>query len=167
MEKVVLSLGSNFGNRLANLRKCVKLISFLAGFDLLAASGIYETKPWGYKKQRKFLNCVIAGLYKGSVNKLFRDLENIEKECGRIERGKWMPREIDIDILFYGTKIINKKNLTIPHPELQNRKFVLKPLAVILPGLVHPVLNKNISYLLKYTKDTSAVMEYNKSVFYE
>src|ERR1051325_5835565 len=146
MEKGVLSLGSNYGNRFANIRKCVKLISFTDGFDLLAASGIYETEPWGYKKQRKFLNCVIAGLYHGSADKLFAALKKTEKQLGRIYRGKWKPREIDIDILFFGNRLIKKKTLTVPHPEIQNRKFVLKPLSEILPDFFHPVLKKRVQY---------------------
>ena len=106
MELAVLGLGSNLGNRLANLKKAVNYLYFVPGFDILAFSSVYETEPWGFKNQNNFLNCVIAGLYRFNEVSLFEKVKIIEKKTGRTIRDRWHPREIDIDVLFFGNKIV-------------------------------------------------------------
>lgn len=136
---VYLSLGSNVGNRGDNLRRAIIRIIRICGVKLLSASVIYETKPWGLLEQNDFFNMVIKISY--SKNKtpydLLSELKNIEKEMGRIKNIKWGPRIIDIDIIHIeNVNIINDAQLTLPHPHMWDREFVLKPLADINPNLI-------------------------------
>ncbi len=164
MVRVVLGLGSNIGSRLNYLRKAVKGICLLPGFDFLALSGIYETEPWGFKEQNKFLNCILVCSCRLEPEEAIRALRKVEKETGRKMRGKWRKREIDIDILFYGNRIVNKSGLVIPHPELAKRNFVLKPLAQLAPGLAHPVLKRSMEYLNNHTTDKNKVYLYSEKL---
>ena len=164
MVKVVLGLGSNIGARLSYLKKAVKGICLLPGFDFLALSGIYETEPWGFKNQNKFLNCILVCLCRLEPEEAIRALRSVELETGRKEREKWRKREIDIDIIFFGNLIINKEGLIIPHPQLVNRNFVLKPLAGLAPGIIHPVLNKSVAYLNNHTTDKNKVYLYSEKL---
>jgi 2-amino-4-hydroxy-6-hydroxymethyldihydropteridine diphosphokinase len=164
MVKVVLGLGSNIGQRLNYLKKAVKGICLIPGFDYLALSGIYETEPWGFKNQNKFLNCILVCLCRLEPEETIRALRNVERETGRKQREKWRKREIDIDILLYGDRIVNKAGLIIPHPQLVNRNFVLKPLAELAPGFVHPVLKKSMEYLNNHTTDKNKVYLYSEKL---
>ena len=164
MELAVLGLGSNLGNRLANLKKAVNYLYFVPGFDILAFSSVYETEPWGFKNQNNFLNCVIAGLYRFNEVSLFEKVKIIEKKTGRTERDRWHPREIDIDILFFGSKNVRRKNLVIPHPQIKNRNFVLIPLSEIMPDFVHPALRKRIKTLLYETNDECKAVKTGKDL---
>ena len=164
MELAVLGLGANLGNRLANLKKAVNHLYFMPGFDILAFSSVYETEPWGFKNQNNYLNCVIAGLYRFDAVSLFEKVKIIEKKTGRTIRDRWHPREIDIDVLFFGNKIIAGKNLIIPHPQIKNRNFVLMPLAEIMPDFVHPVPGKRIKTLLYETKDKCKAVKTGKDL---
>ena len=128
MELVVLGLGSNVGNRYLNIKKAIKEISLSGDFNLIAASSLYETEPWGFINQRKFINCVIAGLTKTTPQKFLKLCKQTEKSIGRIKRKRWREREIDIDILFFGNRKLKIKNLVIPHPEIKKREFVLRGL---------------------------------------
>jgi len=112
------------------------------------------------KSQRNFLNCVLLGISNLKPGDLLKKLLEIESKLGRKRRIKWGPREIDIDILFYGRHIIKKGKPVIPHPMIQERNFVLIPLNEIAPNLVHPVLRKRISTLLAESKDKSSVKKY-------
>ncbi len=161
MVKVVLGLGSNVGSRLSYIRKAVKNVCLLPGLAYLAVSGIYETEPWGYKNQNSFLNCVLVCLCKKKPQDLFRNLKKIERSLGRKKRGKWQKREIDIDILFYGQVIIRNKDIVIPHPQLNYRNFVLKPLDELMPGFINPLSKKTIAYLFKHSADKSKVYLYS------
>jgi len=160
LEKVVLGLGSNLGLRKRFINKAVNEISQLEGFKVIALSPLYETGPWGLKSQRKFINCVLIGLSCLKPGELLEKLLIIEKKLGRKKRVKWGPREIDLDILFYGRKIIKSGKPVIPHPMIQERNFVLVPLNEIAPNMVHPVLKKKISTLLAACKDKSKVKIY-------
>jgi 2-amino-4-hydroxy-6-hydroxymethyldihydropteridine diphosphokinase len=160
IEKIVLSLGSNVGNRLVYINKALKLISLSPDFDILAISQIYETEPWGFKNQNNFLNCVLVCLYRSSALKLIGEVKKIENIIGRKFKYRWMPREIDIDILFFGSREFRGKNLIIPHPRIQHRNFVLKPLEDLIPDFVHPVLKKTIRYLYLHSKDSCKVKLY-------
>ena len=142
---IYLSLGSNIGNRRKNLELAVKELD-KKNIKLIKLSSLYETEPIG-PKQRKFYN--VAGKFTTNFKsqELLEVIKNIEKNLGRKKTYHWGPRIIDIDILFYGTQIIKKENLTIPHKEIQNREFVLVPLKEISPKFIHPVYKKTITTL--------------------
>ena len=155
-QEIYIALGSNLGDRLANIRKAIELMKG-EGIEIIDESSIYETEPVGYKEQGWFLNSVVKGKTELSPGRLWKRLEKIEKSMGRESEIKWGPRIIDLDILFYENKILNGKQLQIPHSELHKRKFVLVPLEQIALELVHPVLKKTISELLRDLKDNSQV----------
>jgi 2-amino-4-hydroxy-6-hydroxymethyldihydropteridine diphosphokinase len=159
MEKVVLGLGSNIGNRVKFLKKAVKEISLLKGMVVLAKSPLYLTEPWGFTEQKNFLNCILVCLCKQKPIELLNNLKKIEKSLGRKKRVKWAPREIDIDILFFGNHIIKTKSVKIPHPMITKRNFVLAPLNDLIPGFKHPVIKKKISVLFKKSVDLCKVIK--------
>jgi 2-amino-4-hydroxy-6-hydroxymethyldihydropteridine diphosphokinase len=160
LQTVVLGLGSNAGNRFLNIKKTVNLLHFSKQIDIIALSNIYETEPWGFKNQNNFLNCVIVILCRCTPGALLKKLKDIEKLAGRIKREKWKEREIDIDILFFGSEIYKSGRLKIPHPQLHNRNFVLKPAAELMPGFIHPELKKTMLELLKSSRDTGKIKIY-------
>jgi 2-amino-4-hydroxy-6-hydroxymethyldihydropteridine diphosphokinase len=162
IELAVLGVGSNLGRRFNNIRNAVKFISQSRNFNLLGASPVYETEPWGYRKQNNFLNCVIAGFYRANPGGLSKEISSIEKKMHRVRVKKWHPRTIDIDILFFGSRVMKTKGLEIPHPQIQYRNFVLKPLSDLIPDFVHPVLNKSVQKLYANTKDTSGCRLYKR-----
>lgn len=147
MNKVFLSIGSNEGNRLKNILLSIIKISQLENTFIENISSVYETEPYGVKEQNSFLNLVILIQTKLSPRELFENLKMIENDIGRIDRGRWQPREIDIDILFYDKLIMNEEDLQIPHADLHNRIFVLEPFCEIEPELIHPILGKSIKEL--------------------
>lgn len=161
IEKVVLGFGSNFGNRVNYIESALRYISLSDAFDFLALSSIYETEPWGYKKQKNFLNCVGIFLCRFSPAEALKTINRIEKKIGRVDRGKWKAREIDIDVLFYGRKIIKTKKYSIPHPLVAERNFVLKPMAELMPDFVHPMLKKSMANLYRISKDKGKVSLHN------
>jgi 2-amino-4-hydroxy-6-hydroxymethyldihydropteridine diphosphokinase len=140
-----LSIGSNLGDRAKNLGTA---IAFLAPqVQILMQSSIYQTEPWGYFDQPSFLNQVIKTETALEPFDFFNYLQGIESQMGRQETFRFGPRLIDLDILFYDDLILDSPNLTIPHPRIQERAFVLIPLAEIAPGLNHPVLGKTIQQI--------------------
>lgn len=147
MNKVFLSIGSNEGNRLKNILLSIMKISQLEDTYIENISSVYESEPYGVKEQNFFLNLVILIQTKLSPRELFKNLKMIENDIGRIDRGHWQPREIDIDILFYDKLIMKEENLQIPHADLHNRIFVLEPFCEIEPEFIHPVLGKSIKEL--------------------
>ena len=139
---VYLSLGSNVGNREAQLRDALARLS--APGRVVALSSFYETEPVELTDQPWFLNCAVALETRRTPQQLMNDILRIEEEMGRKRVQKKGPRSIDIDILLFGDEIMDSDELTIPHPAMQQRRFVLEPLAEIAPQVRHPVLEKII-----------------------
>lgn len=166
MKRAILCLGTNLGNKQNNLSQALNLISNKIG-KIVKQSGIYESKSWGYNSTQKFLNQIVVVETKlNPITILNKNLE-IEKLIGRIRKNKseiYEDRLIDIDILFIDDLIIKSKDLTVPHPKLQDRNFVLKPLTEICSNYVHPVLKNKISYLANNCKDKTVV---NKIIQYK
>ncbi len=148
MNKAYLILGGNQGDRLKNINDAINLIASEAG-PISKFSKIYVTAAWGNEELSDFYNQVICLKTQLSASDLLTKLLEIEEKLGR-KRGceKWQARTIDIDILFYNEEIIHQKNLVIPHPFIQERRFVLVPLNDIAKEFVHPILQKNIQTLL-------------------
>ena len=161
MVKVFLGLGSNKGDRLKFLTDAVNELEKNPDINIIKSSSIYETEPWGNKTLSKFLNSVIEIETELKPLELLKELKQVEKELGRVNNEEWTDREIDIDILFYGSDIVHNQALDIPHSEVENRKFVLVPLKEIAPDFIHPVINKSIMELLEITGDDSKVNKCN------
>ena len=139
---VFLGLGSNKGNKIEYLKKAVYEINKDDKCSVLKCSSVYESKPLGVPGQNNFFNAVIQIKTGYSASELFQKIKNIEKTIGRTENIKWGPREIDIDLLFYGSRIISDENLSIPHKEILNRDFVIEPLLEIAPDIKYPGSNE-------------------------
>ena len=154
--QVFLLLGSNLGDRPQVLAAAREMIAGQAG-SIVNQSAIYETEPWGITDQPAFLNQVLEITTSLLPEDLLRIILNIEHDLGRIRYERWGARVIDIDILYFGQTIMDSARLTLPHPRIQDRRFVLAPLAEIAPGFIHPVLQKTTSKLLEQCPDTSAV----------
>ena len=152
MNTAYLLIGGNLGNRKENFVKAISLIKEQCG-AVTKSSSIYETEAWGKTDQPSFLNQALEIETALSARQLLRKILKIEKIMGRVRKEKLGPRIIDIDILFLENEIHDLHFLKIPHPEIQNRRFVLVPLAEINPGLAHPVLKKTIAQLLEECPD--------------
>lgn len=147
MHVVFIALGSNIGARERNLIGALELMQ--PEVHPLECSPIYETPPWGYEDQPEFLNQVIKAQTDFSPADLLEFLKEIESRIGRVETFRFGPRLIDLDLLFYDEEIIESPPLIIPHPRMENRAFVLKPLADLAPEFIHPVLKLPINELLE------------------
>ena len=156
MRIAYLLIGGNLGNRKENLLKATSFINEQCGI-LTRSSSIYETAAWGITDQPPFLNQALEISTSLSARQLLRKILKIEKEMGRIRKEKLGPRIIDIDILLFEKEIHDLLFLKIPHPEMQNRRFVLTPLAEINSELQHPVLKKSIAQLLEECPDNLEV----------
>ncbi len=139
---VYLALGSNLGDRLANLKQAIAALT--PQLDVKAKSQVYETLPWGYEDQPKFLNQVVKAKTYLEPEPLLKHLKRLEVALGRQESFPNGPRLIDIDILFYDELILYSPSLVIPHPRLHERAFVLLPLMDLDPELIHPINKKSI-----------------------
>jgi 2-amino-4-hydroxy-6-hydroxymethyldihydropteridine diphosphokinase len=159
MNKTYLLLGSNMGNRRQKLLQAINLIEKKIG-KVIRRSNLYQTAAWGKTDQPDFLNQVIIIETRLDAEKLMHSILHIEEKLGRIRTEKNAARTIDIDILFFNKEIIHQTNLIIPHPQIQNRRFVLTPLNELSPNFKHPALNKNIHQLLKLCKDKLDVKKF-------
>lgn len=157
MNKVFLGLGTNLGDREANLKMAIESIIENIG-PVVSSSSVYETEPWGFRTKDLFLNMVAGVETKLKPSGLLGRMLMIEAKMGRLRSGKeYSSRIIDLDILLYGEEILDSKSLVIPHPKLHERRFVLVPLCEIAPDLVHPVLKKSIKQLLSECPDKNNV----------
>ncbi|HAJ56845.1 MAG TPA: 2-amino-4-hydroxy-6-hydroxymethyldihydropteridine diphosphokinase [Candidatus Omnitrophica bacterium] len=145
-----IGIGSNIGNRFAYIREALGLLEGKRAILIKKISDIYETKPEGGPGgQRNYLNLAVKLETGLRPLELLSELRDIERRCGRKARAaRWAAREIDLDVLFYGSRLIDEKMLKVPHPLMHKRSFVLRPLSDIAPGFMHPVLKKSIKVLL-------------------
>ena len=143
--KVYLALGTNLGDREKQLKTAIEELEEFA--TVIKESSIYETEPYGYKEQGKFLNMCLEMETELSALELIFRLQEIEHKMGRIREIKNGPRTIDLDILFYNDEVIDRPNLKIPHPQLHKRRFVLDPLTEIAGNYLHPIIKKPIKEL--------------------
>lgn len=158
MNKVYLLIGGNIGNREEALEKACMLIGDQCG-ELINISSLYETKAWGKNDQPSFLNQALEMHTRLKPLQLMQQILNIEKQIGRIRKEKYGPRSIDIDILFFNDEIHSYPSLTVPHPEIQNRRFVLAPMNEIASSWVHPVFKKTMAELLEECPDHLPVIK--------
>lgn len=167
LHEVYLSMGSNMGNRMENLRFGFNELK--KELNLVGISSIYETEPWGYSDNTPYLNLVVRFNTRLNVHELMEYSQNIEKKTGRIIKGNslkpdYQARTLDIDILFYDRQIIRETNLEIPHPRLHLRNFVLVPFAEINGSFVHPVLNKTMNELNRCSSDKSEIKNFERTL---
>ena len=164
MRKIYLSIGSNKGNRYSFIKEALRLIRKDIG-KVILMSKIYETKSWGFQSD-DFLNICIMIKSELLPTELLNKLKNIEDRIGRIRNStKILAREIDIDILFYSDKVVDYKDLIIPHPRLHLRNFVLYPLNDIASDFIHPILLKPINELLEECEDDDSPIESSLSLY--
>ncbi len=148
MPVVYIGIGSNLGDREDNCAEAVRRLD-ANGVRVVKCSAVYETEPWGLKDQPKFVNMAVEAETGHSPRGLLAVVKKIESEMGRRPGVKWGPRLIDLDILLYGDLVVEETDLSIPHPLMHRRNFVLEPLSEIAPEKTHPVLKKKIVELLR------------------
>lgn len=152
--KTYIALGTNIGDRLKNLQTAIEELS--AEINPLRASPVYETPPWGYTDQRSFYNMVLEAKTTLEPKELLAKLKAIESRMGREASFRNAPRVIDLDILFIDDLVLQKGSLTVPHPRMQGRGFVLVPLADLAPDFIHPVFGISVAEMLAQA-DTSGI----------
>lgn len=150
--KVYLSLGSNMGDKENNLREAIDKIKNIENTNVTKESSIIDTEPWGYEEQDSFKNCVIEIKTLLTPKELMTNLLDIEKEMKRERIIKWGPRIIDLDIVLFDDFVTEDDYVTIPHPRMEEREFVLGPLSEIAPNLIHPLTKKRIFKILEELK---------------
>lgn len=141
-EILVLALGSNVGNRHQYLQQARASLVLIFG-PMLAESPVYESDPWGVQHSTRYLNQVLVFATEYDAVSILEFTQEAEKKMGRRQKGDLSPRTLDIDILYLGRQVVQKPQLFIPHPRIEQRKFVLQPLEDVLPGFLHPVLLKS------------------------
>jgi 2-amino-4-hydroxy-6-hydroxymethyldihydropteridine diphosphokinase len=146
MSRIYLGLGTNLGDRYANLQRAVDELQKI--LTITAVSPVFSTEPWGDVDQPSFLNICLAAVGSLSPHDLLAQIRRIEQDLGRLPSRRWGPRLIDIDILFYDSLILSDEKLTIPHPHIAERAFVLAPLAVIIPDFRHPQTGISVREML-------------------
>jgi 2-amino-4-hydroxy-6-hydroxymethyldihydropteridine diphosphokinase len=152
-----LLLGSNMGNRINYIQKALDAIFLLPNTAIVQQSKLYETAAWGNEKLPPHINVAIAITTRFTAEELLLHLQQIENKLDRTRQTKWGERTIDIDIIFFDKDVIETSTLNVPHPLMQERRFVLTPLHEIASEYVHPIFQQTINDLLKMCKDPLAV----------
>jgi 2-amino-4-hydroxy-6-hydroxymethyldihydropteridine diphosphokinase len=143
-----VGVGSNLGNKVENCRKAIAAVAGIGGCTLRGRSDFFMTEPVGVEDQDWYVNAVLAVSTLLSPHLLLKNLLDIESEMGRKRVERWGPRVIDLDLLLYGMEVLDEPALTLPHPRMHLRKFVLVPIVQLSPDLVHPVLGRTMAHLL-------------------
>jgi len=154
-----IGIGSNRGDRKHNCREAVRHISNILDTAVVRRSSFYETEAWGKENQPDFINGVVESKTLKTADDFFTALQQVEKKIGPEKESTWGPRKIDIDLLFFGTRVIDRPGLKVPHPLLHQRRFVLEPLAEIAPDWIHPVMGISVQELLKRLTDPKKVFK--------
>jgi 2-amino-4-hydroxy-6-hydroxymethyldihydropteridine diphosphokinase len=157
-KRVYLSLGSNLGDRVANLRQALKVLG-QAGIEVERVSSFYKTEPVDFRPQPWFVNCVAQAVTELMPLRLLKTLQSVERTLGRRHASRKGPRPIDIDILLYEKIVTRSSALTIPHERLAERRFVLIPLRELAANLRHPISQRTVQEMLGETADTSRVIK--------
>lgn len=159
---VYISVGSNIGDKLANCQKGIQALNETGHSKILAQSRFYATEPVDYEDQDWFINAMVKLETFDDPFQLLDQIELIERTAGRkIDPVRFGPRILDLDIILYNDRIINSERLVVPHPRMHKRRFVLKPICDINPGIIHPVLKKEMRFLLECLgNDNQKVLEY-------
>ena len=157
MGRIFIGMGSNLGDRARYLHQALSEMENLPQTTVKKFSSVYETEPVGVKGQPKFLNMVVELDSMLRPDDLIHELKEIEQRVGRTFREHWGPREIDLDLLYYGGEMLNETSLQVPHPEISNRRFVLVPLKEIAAEFLDPLRHLSVEDLLQRCSDTSSV----------
>jgi len=155
MTPVFIGLGSNLGDRTANLQAAVSELKTVEGIEVVQVSSFIETSPHGGPPQPDYLNAAVELSVTLLPGELLDALLAIETRLGRVRTERWGPRVIDLDLLLYGDHVIRRPELEVPHPRMHLREFVLRPLCEIAPDLVHPILGKDIRTMLDELKPSA------------
>jgi 2-amino-4-hydroxy-6-hydroxymethyldihydropteridine diphosphokinase len=157
--RAFIGVGSNLGDRKANIAEALDRVGKLAGSRIVRTSSLYESEPHGNAKTW-FVNAAFELETEFSAPELLKRLKAVEQAMGRkrVKGKKWGSRIIDLDILFFDSEVVSSRTLKIPHPELPGRRFVLLPLAEVAPQLMHPELGQTVSQILASTKDVKRVV---------
>ena len=161
--RAFIGVGSNLGLPAENCKKAITLINTPPSIKVMACSSLYHTEPIGKKNQPWFVNAVLETQTSLTAQELLKELLKIEQQFGRVRKMKWEARIIDLDILDYDGEILNSKTLTLPHPEMTHRRFVLEPLNEIAGSTIHPLKNKTILELLNNLPQKQVVKKFQPS----
>ena len=159
---VYLSLGSNMGAKITNIKNAVEAIGAIEGIRVIKTSSLYATEPWGKKDQAGFINAAVEIVTSLTPGQLLERLQEIEIKMGRQPSEKWGPRIIDIDILLFGDEVLQSRKLTVPHPHMRNRLFVLIPLEEINSAIRFPDDGMDIKEVLTRVIDREGNQEITK-----
>ena len=162
-----IGIGSNEGDRLNNIKQSIEFISELDDCNVETVSSLYETSPFGNVNQNNFFNAVLKISTSLNHIQLFHRLKEIEKVLGRVQREKWGPRKIDLDILFYNDLIFSDEIITLPHKGIIYRDFVMIPLIEIEPEIIHPVFNRKVSEFISGLTTTNILSKRTEQLFME
>jgi 2-amino-4-hydroxy-6-hydroxymethyldihydropteridine diphosphokinase len=152
-----IGLGSNMGKPVDRCLEVIEYLRIIKGSQVLRCSSFYRTEPVGFIDQEWFINAVIEIRTSLTAQELIRELQTLERRMGRQKPVKWGPRIIDLDILLYGQEVIQTDILTVPHPELHKRRFVLEPLYEIAPYAIHPAFGVSVAGLMERLADKNKV----------